>query len=402
MKLPAPPSWACWAALWSVACDGGSTQQPTAAPSPPAEQRSQQPASGQPAQRPPDQAALSAAISTLSVPLTRAAADPDNAWALAHGVLAFGPGFKTRDDELAVDRLGSFVEVSEHAGQARLSFPRQHDGLPVEPHPHIIARALLQAGVDLDRALAGGSSRPTLRRLLVDLRAEQRLPTTDDEWRQLAWGMDAVTLANGAVEPVAGLRQAALARLEIEQRVVDETTGPAAAAMRSDSPMGAAKRAKRHIFSHACGGLHLAQAVFRSVGRQGDAAEKRRAMRQLSALGRRFEAERLLYRAVLQQRPRLALMISRQQLKFFGHLVETLADADGLCQTDADRQTLARLRDSALVELVATVERLERLDAYGKLESLEVQDRQTYLDLIGDGCHALRALKLNPPPEGTK
>ena len=43
-------------------------------------------------------------------------------------------------------------------------------------------------------------------------------------------------------------------------------------------------------------------------------------------------------------------------------------------------------------------ERLKTLNAYADLDALAAKDRQTALDLVGDGCHALRALKLAQPP----
>jgi hypothetical protein len=352
------------------------------------------PASTAPAAAAPARAELAAAIEILSAPLRSAAGRGDNPWALAHGVLAFGPEHRTLDGTLAIDRLVSFVEEGERDTHTRLRFPREHDGRPVEPHPHIIVRAMLEAGVPLQRPLGDGAPAITPKRLLADLRAELSSPDTDAAWHEVAWGMDALTLGGDAVAPVEGLRQAALARLEAEQQVLLDSSGPAASALGPDTPLGAARRGKRAIFAHACGGLHLAQAVFRSVARDGTPAEKARGVTQLRALQRRFQIERTLYASVLRQRPDAALLIARQELKFFGHLAETLAVAEPLCETPEARALWTGLRAETLRALVDTVRRLQSLNAYGSLAALEARDHQTYLDLIGDGCHALRALRL--------
>ena len=110
---------------------------------------------------------------------------------------------------------------------------------------------------------------------------------------------------------------------------------------------------------------------------------------------RRHAAERTLYATMRAQVPTLALEMNVQELKFFGHLLETLGEPslDGLVSDDpALRASLSSLREASVADLLQTVSRLRALKAYEQLDALRSQKPQLRLDLIGDGCHAIRAL----------
>ena len=80
-----------------------------------------------------------------------------------------------------------------------------------------------------------------------------------------------------------------------------------------------------------------------------------------------------------------------QESKLNGHLVETLARAHqwGLWG-DTPRHKLIMRR--VIGDYMASLDRLAPL--YLAQDKLHEQAEQVYLDLIGDGCHALRGLKL--------
>jgi hypothetical protein len=189
------------------------------------------------------------------------------------------------------------------------------------------------------------------------------------------------------------MRAAALTRLEADDAVLESD---AAQPFAADAPMGAAKRNKSHIYGHPCGGLHFFQAVLRGASATREAAARARIHRQLALLLRRYEAERALYAETLRSHPTAALLVSGQQLKFFGHLLETLALADtlGVLRDDAAlAESVTSARRRAAGDLLATLARLEQERAYERLPELAAQRPQLALDLIGDGCHAVHGLR---------
>jgi hypothetical protein len=160
--------------------------------------------------------------------------------------------------------------------------------------------------------------------------------------------------------------------------------------------MGAAKRNKSHIYGHPCGGLHFVQAVLRAAAASPSQDFRTRTQRQLALLLRRHAAERQLYAQTLRSHPEARLLVSGQQLKFFGHLLETLAlavrlgTANGDAQLTADVAAAQRLATS---DLLGALQQLEDERAYERLSELAAQRPQLALDLIGDGCHAVHGLR---------
>jgi hypothetical protein len=346
---------------------------------------------------PAAQAARSAAeraIARLSEQLATPAGDPENPWALAHGLLAFGKDYQTRDGRSAVLVAASFAE-RKSGPQPRYGFPLERGGKPVEPHSHLLLKTFLEIGLAPSFSFtAGDGAKIDLRRLLVDMRASVREPTTDAEWHDAAWWLAALELRPVPGEPeLVRLREAALARLEADDAVLEADVAQPFA---PSAPMGAAKRNKSHIYGHPCGGLHFVQAVLRGASASRDATVRTRVRRQLALLLRRYEAERNLYAETLHAHPEAALLVSGQELKFFGHFLETLALADqlGLLREDAALvEQVAVARGRATSDLLRTLAQLEQERAYARLSELGAQRAQLALDLIGDGCHALHGLR---------
>ena len=337
------------------------------------------------------------AIALLSEQLATPAGDPENPWALAHGLLAFGKDYETSDGRSAVLVAASYAE-RKSGPKPRYGFPLERGGKPVEPHSHLLLKTFLEIGLPPSFSFtASDGAKIDLRRLLGDMRASVHEPTSDAEWHDAAWWLSALELRPVAGEPdLARVREAALARLEADDAVLAEAGADAPEPFAASAPMGAAKRNKSHIYGHPCGGLHFVQAVLRGASASRDAAAHTRVRRQLALLLRRYQAERGLYAETLRAHPEARLLVSGQELKFFGHLLETLALADelGLLREDAalaEQVTAARLR--ATSDLLRTLSQLEQERAYARLAELGVQRPQLALDLIGDGCHALHGLR---------
>lgn len=354
---------------------------------------------------PTTRAAAEQSLAWLEAQVRLPAADPDNPWALAHGLLAFGKDFRTRDGRSAVLVAAAFAEPQRTggAGRHRYGFPADRGGKPVEPHPYLLVKTFLEIGVDPTlRMNASDGTRIDLQRLIGDMRERVHAPTSDAEWRQAAWWIAALELdlvrspnhlANLSPE-TSHLREAALVRLEADDAVIAMQMIPNA--FSADAPMGAAKRNKTHIYGHPCGGLHFVQAVLRAAVNSGTPNLIARAVGQVRVLVSRARLERVLYAEMLRDHPDAKLLISGQQLKFFGHLLETLALADelGLLRGDADlSQSVSAARRQTTADLLGTLLRLKQARAYDRLPELAEKQSQLVLDLIGDGCHAIHGLR---------
>lgn len=368
-----------------------------------------------PAPAAPTPEAARQALAWLRERLRAPASDPKSPWVLAHGLLAFGKDLPTSDGRNAVQAAASFAESHVVAGRRRYAFPAERDGQPVEPHPHLLVKTFLEVGVDRAREFRSGDGTTiTLGRLLDDMVAAIREPSTDADWYSAAWWLAAVEMdvAGRAAKPLPGgldlprVRLAALSRLEADDAPL-ATLGrdglpdrPALNPFAVEMPMGLAKRNKTNIYGHPCGGLHFVQAVLRSVAASGQGDLVARAGQQVRLLLSRYQAERALYADTLRTHPSATLLVSAQQLKFFGHLLETLALADdlGLLSHDAElAETVSRTRRAVVADLLSVFEALKRAHAYDRLTELSGSQHQLYLDLIGDGCHAAHGLSATLP-----
>ncbi len=378
------------------------TRARTPAPSPSAAPSVTAPAT------PPPRAATNAEMAQAARILERdlrvPAGDAHSPWALAHGIVAFGKDFRASDGRSAVDVIASYAQLEKRDEKELYAFPEKKGSSLVEPHHDLLVKTLLESGVALDRKLSvEGGKVITFARLVNDLRRGASMPETDAEWHHAAWLLSALVLADATQGDagVAGtlsatqLARAALARLEQDQRVCTEYAGDVKHAFDPGSPLRKAKTEKTGIYGHTCGGLHLVQAVLQARDQLAGPALSARVQRQLGVLLFRYEAERAALATLLASHPDQGLILRVQQLKFFGHLLETLTLAKQLGLVDSNTEGGKRI-DQVLAQvaedLVRVVSELDRGGVYQRLGAIRKQREQTYLDLVGDGCHALRGL----------
>lgn len=354
--------------------------------------------------RPATQAEVQAAIQTLERQVKRPAGDPKNPWALAHGLVAFGADFTATDGKKAVDVIASYAEPLPSDGGKLYLFPEKKDDNPVEPHRFLLVKTLLEVGVPLDRKLvAANGDGISLGRLVADLRKAAVTPVSDADFHQVAWQLSALVSAQVLEKPDAAppsslteLLALALDRLERDQRVVSDYSGPPDHAFDDGTALNRAKRDKTGIYGHSCGGLHLVQAVTLAAARIGDDATKRRMRKQIGVLLYRYELERAAYASLLARHPEQGLLIRVQQLKFHGHVVETLALAksSGLLEPGSQGAKAVELAmRTAAADVALVVRGLDEGGVYERLDAIRKDREQTYLDLIGDACHALHGLR---------
>ncbi|MFO0728481.1 MAG: hypothetical protein U1E65_32190 [Myxococcota bacterium] len=325
------------------------------------------------------------------------AGDPDLPWALAHGLVGFGADFRATDHRPAIDVIVSdFAEVITVGGKKRVHFQkRTAKNLPLEPHTTLMVKSLLEAGVPRDRLFeVKGLGKVPLSRIAEDVLADVERPKTEAEWEDFPWTLTALLtfhkdLAGVAAKPsetkrkLDGLALDTIGYLEGAQAFL-------LPAMDANRPDLVEKR-KQGIFAHSCGGAHLIQAAMHAAIFVGTPTAKARVKKQLDILLFRYLAEKRIYQQALAQAPQAALLLHTQELKFFGHALETFGFADPLGFVDHTPEMHARLAALAN-DLVKTIDILA--PAYHQLPAVRQEREQTYLDLIGDGCHAMRGLRL--------
>lgn len=357
--------------------------------------------------RPATDAELVEGIALLESSVRTAAGDPTSPWALAHGLVAFGPEFRATDDRLAVDVIGTFVERRRVGDRELWLFPERRQGALVEPHRHLLVKTLLELELPATRRFAlGDGASVTLGELVLGVRQAMTLPSGDADWHHAAWALsalasaDAAGLADSASATTRGLATRELAaraleRLEADHAVVASFDGPVERAFAPGSPLREAKANKSGIFGHSCGGLHLVQAVLTAFATAPE-SERKRVARQLGVLIYRYESERLTLTELLRAHPAQGLLLRVQQLKFFGHWVETvtLARQLGYLQPGAEgTKRLEGLTLEAAADVVAVARELHAGGVYQRLPQVRAEREQTYLDLVGDACHAIRGLR---------
>ena len=242
----------------------------------------------------------------------------------------------------------------------------------------------------------------TLKQLLESAKSGFRhSPQVPEYWRDVGWtlGVFAVTekpgtswkTGDGQTISLDTVFDDALAELELE-------TAEIKAGMEQHLPQ-VAKR-KQGLYAHSCGGLHFVQGVL--AWARHPAVKKRWAARldtQIAIHFYRLESERRQYEAAYQQAitsmPQFKLPVLVQMVKFYGHWLETVAhfrDDFGFKPTSMQKQDLNRAK--AFLDLA--VRALEEMKSLEQMDQLKKTQKQVYLDLIGDSCHAAHGLEAFP------
>lgn len=323
------------------------------------------------------------------------AAEPRNPWALAHGIAMAGRAFKARDGRAAADVIVSdFLRRDEAPGGKGLYFEAfAADGTPVEPHPALQVKTLLNAGYPLTQTFKAAWGPVTLGAMVEDLKRDFRPEATPQP--DSAWGLDALTrvlspgatFQNGEGKTVSmdAVMDEALATLERDQAEL-------AAGMKAG--LSEVPKRKQGIYLHPCGGFHYVQAVA-SWARHPSVRKAwgKRLDAQVDVLAYRVDSESRQYEAALASAPQYRLQILVQMVKFHGHFLETLGRLrreNGWSPTPSQQAAV----DKARAKLDAAVKQLHAMGAFRDMATIQKQQPQVYLDLIGDACHAAHGLDL--------
>jgi len=350
-----------------------------------------------PGQASPD---LEASLVLLGETVDVHAADPDNPWAVAHGLVARGAGFTLSNGEPAVEAMFErFAFEQELAGKTLIGFPRKRGAIRIEPHTDLLLKAMTEAGVDPALAVQV-EGRP---HTVGDLWGHSLMTT----WLNLGNGESSYDSPNDMPWGIQGLAAWAPPDLQWQAwqgtpmsmkdmtrlmvHVLHTESGFLLEAMEAG---GDFQKRGQGIFQYTCGGAHLLQGSAFVVARGFGGEEEREKLRQQGRLlYYRFPRELAITTDSAAQRPDMALILMVQQLKFVGHWLESAHKlaASGLYTPDSAEQLVMA---QALGALVDTIAALKRLGAYDNLDTIREQNEQLYLDLVGDSAHALRGAEL--------
>jgi len=331
------------------------------------------------------------------------AKDPQNPWAIAHGLLARGPEFQLVDGRSAVDFLFTEYAVETSASEKRLvDFPRsvQKEGrtIDVEPHTDLLLKVLTEIGVRLDHEVEVQGSQHQLGELWqrsvestwLDLKSGE---SSFDSPNDMPWGMQGIATYAGdgfswesegrtmSMDDLANLMVHVLTE-ESRELLIGMKTG-----------QGFQKRGQG-VFGYTCGGAHLLQGAAYVVARGfGDQAARDKMELQGYLASYRLPLELQIYADLLERAPEHKLVLMAQQLKFTGHWLESVHKmaAMGLYKPSAKDQEVMALAVGSLLESVLALKSLGALD---NLEAIQKQNPQLYLDLVGDSAHAIHGLEL--------
>jgi hypothetical protein len=330
--------------------------------------------------------------------------DPENGWALGHALLALGLDATLADGTPVVDHVfAHFGEVVDVGGTPVVGFPRERGGHPVEPHAELFLQKTVDLGARPDRAVVvqgrpltlAAAWRGALWRSWVDGASHGGFAS----WNDVPWALQAIaawappglawTAKGGHAVTLDGFTDALVADVVRETRFLADAKASG----------GTFQKRGQGIFAYTCGGAHLIQGAAYAVARGFGAPDDRATMVEQARLQAwRFPIELAQTDAALQQvlekAPALAVQVAVQRLKFTGHHLETMARFVALGLVPADDPEVAASLAAGRAEVVRSVELLGRLGVLDHVAEVRAQREQTFLDLVGDGAHAVHALDL--------
>ncbi len=328
------------------------------------------------------------------------AGDPDNPWAVAHGILARGEGFTLTNGEPAVGYLYErYAEPAEIQGRKLVAFPRSKDGVDVEPHTDLVLKALTEANVSPETVVTvdghdfeiGDTWEHTLRTTFL---SKVDGASSYDSPNDMPWGVQALALWAPPKLAWTSFEGTQMSLDELAKLMVHVLTSESEFMIRAMVSGQDFEKRKQGVFAYTCGGAHLLQGSAFVVARGfGGDAEREKMAVQGQLLFYRFPRELKLTQDGIAQNPQFELVLLAQQLKFVGHWIESVHKMMALelyTPTSVEQAQIYAANDA----LIATVKRLKAMGAFDNMPQLREKNPQLYLDLVGDSAHALKGLDL--------
>ncbi len=318
---------------------------------------------------------------------------PENTWALIHALLVYPKDLELPGHDISlVDAVLSMATTVEVGGRTVPTFTgRAQDGTPREPHANQVVMLLLLAGVELDYPFEADGKQFTVRDL-VESALWRFEPPKDDGWEHEAWTLIALAHAGRHSRDPSFVNHKGqrFDGQDLVKRAADHLNREMEFIEHARSTGAELQKRREGVHSHPCGGLHLASApaiwMIDTEVREALLASMERAA---TTLAWRAVAEHEIYEKAREEHPGHGLMVTAQEMKFYGHWLETMADIRN-AGIEVDQESI----DKSIAFLVEAVERLDGYGTFGRMEEIRQRRAQTYRDLIGDAAHALRGLRL--------
>jgi hypothetical protein len=343
---------------------------------------------------------LARALKRLNQVVDDHARDPDDPWAISHGLVVRGAGMTLPDGTSAVDHLfETYAQAFEVEGHQLVWFPEERGNTLIQPHAELILKALTEADVAPDRPIQVEGHSLTvadlyrgsiIRNYLHPQSNHSSFASTND----MPWALQAL-----AAWAPKDLRWQAKDGTAMD---LDEFTDFNAVVLKKETrflaqALGrkeAFQKKRQGIYQYTCGGAHLVQGVAFAVARGfGHPRGKEIVQEQALLALYRMQVELDQLDAAVKAQPTVAFQVHVQRLKLTGHTLETLHKMSAADQLPRDEKT-AKAFEWVAAEVIRSVQFLELHKAYDRLEKIRAKDVQLYRDIVGDSCHALRGLML--------
>ncbi len=327
--------------------------------------------------------------------------DPDNAWAIAHGILARGLDFRLTNQLAAVPHLFSvYAEPRQVGAFALVGFPATRNGEAVEPHTDLLLKNLSEVGLGPDTPFPMADAQVTgadlyrytlLKTFLRPAENASSFTGPDD----MPWGVQALA----AWAPSRDLRWVANDGTPMDMNTLTDfmvlvLTKESKFMFDSMRAGDRFERKGQPLFSYTCGGAHLLQGTAYAVARGFGKAENRTYVAaQGPLLLYRLPIELSLYDEAMASHRDFKEKLLVQRMKFLGHWLESMSRMQILGLFSPDDMQVHTI-EGAAQNLVLTVNSLGELGTFDRLDSLKTSDHQLYLDVLGDSAHAVRGLEL--------
>jgi len=338
------------------------------------------------------------AVNQLDAVVRAHTRDPNNPWAISHGLVALGADLTLDNDQNAVEWLFStYAERFQTDAGWVLRFPEADGAIRIEPHPDLILKALADAGVNPDRMVTVQGEGHVVGDLYRGVLAETHFSKRSGQSsfgnpNDLAWTL--MGLASWSLE---GTQWTTPSH---QTTSIDDLTDHAWLKLSSATSFlakakktgtGFQKRGQG-IFGFTCGGAHMIQGVNHAKLKGfGHNSMEGPIKIQQDLLTYRYPIELAQIDAALSAHPQYAAALLIQRLKLTGHTLETLARLSASGHKDAPTTGSLAPYVQAVTE---TVTLLQKSGLFRQIDTLKSSDEQRYLDLVGDSAHALRGLRI--------
>ncbi|HCH61945.1 MAG: hypothetical protein CL927_15250 [Deltaproteobacteria bacterium] len=338
------------------------------------------------------------------------AAEPDNPWAIGHGLVAVGKDLVLSNGKPAVDHVfESYAERFEVDGHAFVRFPRKKGTVRVEPHAALMLKAFTEAGVSPNRTVTVQGAPATVadlyRGVLISAAVDPASgKSTFSSPNDMPWALQALATwappnddlhweaINGTVMSLDDFAMLNASVLLAESQPLFDTIQAGAAL----------EKRGQGVFKFTCGGAHLLQGTAYAIGRGHTTALGQKGIQgQVVLMFWRLPAELKIYDDLMKRidKEEHMVLLLVQRLKFTGHFLETMHKMAilGLYTPSPSQQ---QMLTGAADQVSLTVKALQSRGVFDRLDEIRAQNEQLYLDIVGDSAHALRGLRLAMGTDG--